>query len=122
MFFSKSKNPAIEWNQLTNTSQFEEVNKASALKPVLIFKHSTRCSISAMALNRFERNFRNEVFKPYFLDVIANREVSNEVASRYSVTHESPQVILIKDEKVVHHSSHSEIGFEQVNEEAKKIV
>ena len=118
--FSKPADPQVEWHQLNNLSQLAEIEERSKERPVLIFKHSTRCSISAMALGKFERNFDSEAkFDPYFLDLIAHREVSNEIASRYHVVHESPQALLIVDGKVIYHASHNGINFQEINNQVQ---
>lgn len=81
---------------------------------MVIFKHSTRCSISAMALNRLEREFdqaRMGESPIYFLDLISFREVSNQVAEEFEVMHQSPQVLVIKGEECVYDDSHMGINF-----------
>jgi len=99
----------IDWIQLTDINQLEEINASE--KPVIIFKHSTRCGISTMVLRKFERNFTIEEnqLKMYFLDLIAYRSLSNKIASTYNVVHESPQLLLVKNGKAIVHSSHSGI-------------
>lgn len=120
LFSSKEKEP-LPWNNLIDISQLEEIDNTSKEKPVLLFKHSTRCSISAMALGRFERSFSEEVsFEPYYLDLIAHRDISNEVAERYGVRHESPQAILIRNGRVILQASHMGISYEELNSVAKK--
>ena len=115
--FSKEEKVEVSWTNLTSVDQLEEVDKKSREKPVLLFKHSTRCSISAMSLARFERSYEEEAsFKPYFLDLISHRDVSNAIAERYGVRHESPQAILIKDGKAVFHSSHMGISYSELND------
>lgn len=101
----------IVWNDLTQLKQLDDIVEESAEAPVLIFKHSTRCSISRMALKSFEREYAIEEgkAKPYFLDLLEHRDVSNEIASRFDVQHQSPQLILIKNGKAVYNSSHSDI-------------
>lgn len=100
----------VNWTELTDLAQLSEIEALSNEKPVVIFKHSTRCSISRMALKQFEREFDlNEVVDAYFLDLIAHRDISNEIASRFGVYHESPQLILIKNGKAVYDVSHSDI-------------
>jgi bacillithiol system protein YtxJ len=99
----------------------ENVDELSKTKKILIFKHSTRCSISSTALNRFERNWKdvyNTSIKLLYLDLIANRELSNVIAEHYKVTHESPQVLLILNGKCIYNKSHLEIN---VNELLKYI-
>ncbi|MFL9829448.1 bacillithiol system redox-active protein YtxJ [Flavobacterium sp. ARAG 55.4] len=106
----KQQESKINWENLTTIDQLGAIIFNSNEKPSLIFKHSTRCSISRMALKQFERDFdlQGEV-TPYFLDLIAYREVSNEIANRFNVYHESPQILLIKDGKSVYDASHSDI-------------
>ena len=103
-------NSKMDWEPLNNISQLDEIISLSNEKPVAIFKHSTRCSISRMALKQFENEFDfPEKVTPYFLDLIAFREISNEIASRFGVQHQSPQLILIKNGKAVYNVSHSDI-------------
>jgi len=100
----------VNWTELTDIAQLLEVTAISNENPVVIFKHSTRCSISRMALKQFERDYDlNEVVDAYFLDLIAHRDISNEIASRFNVYHESPQLILIRNGKAVYDVSHSDI-------------
>ena len=103
----------INWVPLNDELQLSAIIKISSDKPVLIFKHSTRCSISRMALKQFEREYDLEgVVDAYFLDLITYRDISNEIASRFGVHHESPQLILIKNGKAVYNVSHSDIDAE----------
>jgi bacillithiol system protein YtxJ len=103
-------NIKMDWEPLNDISQLDEIVTLSKEKPVAIFKHSTRCSISRMALKQFENEFDfPEEVTPYFLDLIAFREISNDIASRFGVQHQSPQLILIKDGKAIYNASHSDI-------------
>ncbi|WP_324719440.1 bacillithiol system redox-active protein YtxJ [Salinimicrobium sp. HB62] len=109
----------VPWHALTEEQQLEKIKQESEKQPVVIFKHSTRCRISRMVLNNFERNYdlpKDKEVKLYFLNLIANRGISNEVASRFRVRHESPQMIILKDGEVVHHSSHQAIDVERIKE------
>ena len=106
----------MNWVQLTDLQQLEQLKEASFQAPVLFFKHSTRCSISVMALNRFEREWNNTTVNPYFLDLLNYREVSNQIATLFEVEHQSPQVLLIKDGACVYHASHNAIDTQAVNE------
>lgn len=114
---NKSSETKINWIPLTSLEQLDEIETASKDKQILIFKHSTRCSISRMALKQFEKEFDldNKV-NAYFLDLIAYRDVSNEIASRYNVVHQSPQLLLIKDGKSIYNASHSDIDAEALKE------
>jgi bacillithiol system protein YtxJ len=101
----------VQWNDLTEIKQLDEIAESSVETPVIIFKHSTRCSISRMALKQFEREYNIEEgkAKPYFLDLLEHRDISNEIASRFTVQHQSPQLILIKNGKAVYNASHQDI-------------
>lgn len=104
----------MKYTELEQLSQLDElVNVSSELEyGVLIFKHSTRCAISKMALNRFSRGWEIETEKllVYFLDLIRHREISNAISERFGVQHESPQVLLIKNGACVYHASHNAIS------------
>jgi len=107
----------MKWNPLTSLNQLEEIVKESGEQPVLIFKHSTRCSISSTSLNRLERNWKQEEMgslKPYFLDLISFREISNAIADKFHVEHQSPQVILIQRGKSVFDRSHLDIDYNSI--------
>lgn len=99
----------IDWIPLESFDQLSEIEASE--KPVIIFKHSTRCGISTMVLRKFERNFTidDNQLKMYFLDLIAYRSISNKIAGDYDVRHESPQLLLIKNGKAIAHNSHSGI-------------
>jgi bacillithiol system protein YtxJ len=104
------------WKQLTDIGQLDTIESNSAHCPQLIFKHSTRCNISSMALSRLERAWDDVDGKlvGWHLDLLAFRYVSNAVAERFGVPHESPQAILIIDGKVAHVSSHSGIAMRDI--------
>jgi len=106
----------ILWKTLNEEKQIAEVVELSHERPQLIFKHSTRCSISSMAKSRLERDWNLENVEPWYLDLIAYRSVSNAIASQLGVHHESPQAILLKDGLVVYNASHNSISaFEIAN-------
>lgn len=100
----------VNWKLLEQTT-LDTLVQASFEKPAVIFKHSTRCSISRMALKQFEREYDldDEQMDLYFLDLLAHRPLSNEIAERFGIQHESPQLLIIKEGKVVNHTSHSGI-------------
>lgn len=102
----------IEWKKLSDLGQLNELTVLSFEKPVLIFKHSTRCSISRFALKQFENeyDFTNEELQPYFLDLLEYRSISNEVALRFDVFHQSPQILIIKEGKCIYDESHDNIS------------
>jgi bacillithiol system protein YtxJ len=109
----------MNWNKLTDPGQLEEIKALSHDKPVLIFKHSTRCSISSMSLDRLLRNWKSEDSArviPYYLDLIAFRSISDQIEDFFGVPHESPQVLLIKDGQVVYDESHYSISYPAIME------
>ncbi len=106
----------MNWIDLKEENQIAEIDKISAQTPVLIFKHSTRCSISSSALSRLERQWKSELIdiKTYYLDLLNFRSISNLLAQHYNIEHQSPQIILVKNGKSIHSASHQAIGFEEV--------
>lgn len=104
----------IPWKSLSTLNQLEDIAVRSAERPQVIFKHSTRCGISRMVLGNFERGYDLEEGKVdlYFLDLINFREVSSEIATKFQVWHESPQMIIIKNGETLYHASHSAIDAE----------
>lgn len=105
----------MDWKELKDVGQIDAIKQASFDNPILIFKHSTRCAISSMVISRLERQWSETDMVPYFLDLIGYRNVSNTIASELEVMHESPQAILLKEGKVIFHTSHNAIDFEELN-------
>jgi len=101
----------VKWIQLERLEQLDEIAEISNAVPVLIFKHSTTCGISRMALRGFEKNYNYDKKKiePYFLDLKQHRDISQAIAEKFNVRHESPQVLLIKNGTAIYHTSHSDI-------------
>ena len=106
-------NSNVNWIPLTAISQLDEIVENSNNKTIVIFKHSTRCSISRFALKQFESEYNLEdKVDLYFLDLLNYREVSNEIVNRFQVVHQSPQLLLIKNGVAVYNASHSDIQAE----------
>ena len=108
----------IKWSSLASVAEVHDLVERSHQQPCLIFKHSTRCSISSMAKFRLEGawDFSPEELEPYYLDLIANREVSSFVAEHFEVYHESPQVLLIRDGVCTYDASHLDISVAEIHE------
>ncbi len=106
----------MEWLPLVNESQLQDLLEASRKKPVLIFKHSTRCSVSMMVKRGFETAWKgsNDTFPAYFLDLLSYRSVSDKIADTLDVEHQSPQLIVVKDGKAVYNASHEDIDAAEV--------
>jgi bacillithiol system protein YtxJ len=104
----------MNWIPLTTEHQLTEIREASATKPVVIFKHSTRCSISAVAKSRLERAAAPEEISFYYLDLIKFRNISNRIEADFDVPHESPQVLLIRNGECIYDESHSGITMDDL--------
>ncbi|MDO5972040.1 bacillithiol system redox-active protein YtxJ [Flavivirga aquimarina] len=102
----------IPWIPLNELPQLDLIDKKSATKTQVIFKHSTRCGISSMVMRQFvsSYNLTEKDLDLYYLDLINYREVSNEVGYKFQVMHESPQLLVIKNGVVVAHASHGAIN------------
>ncbi len=107
----------MNWIQLTDLSQLVEIKEKSKQKPQIIFKHSTRCSISSMAKGRLERSTAPNDADFYFLDLIAYRDISNQIAKDFHVYHESPQIVVIKNGECVYDESHGSITMDEIKEQ-----
>lgn len=104
----------MNWIPLINELQIEKIKINSSDKPQLIFKHSSRCSISSMARNRLDKNEFPEGIDFYFLDIINHRNISNKIAQDFQVHHESPQILLINKGTCVYNESHSGIQMDEI--------
>ena len=107
----EKKESGLPWERLTSVDQLKKAIESSGEKPVLMFKHSTTCSISNMALNGFIRKWTGtpEEIDIYYLDLLSYRDVSNAIAKETGVIHQSPQVIVLKNKEVVYTATHSSI-------------
>tara|TARA_B100000795_G_C22802839_1_gene442876 strand:+ start:3271 stop:3654 length:384 start_codon:yes stop_codon:yes gene_type:complete len=114
--FVYHKNSDMNWENLNSIDQLLDIDEKSKSKIQIIFKHSTRCSVSTFAKKILEKEYNDTVQEQadvYYLDLISFREVSNEIANRYAVMHQSPQMLVIKDGVCVFNSSHSNVSFEK---------
>lgn len=106
------------WHPLTQIEQLQEIIDRSAHTPQVIYKHSTRCSISLVVKNRLEKEAAPEAVDFYYLDLLAYRPISNAIAEQFKVYHESPQVLLIKKGECVYDDSHMAINMDDIIERA----
>jgi bacillithiol system protein YtxJ len=104
----------MNWHPINTLDQLEQIKSASFNTPQVIFKHSTTCSISKMALDRFERAETPENVDFHYLDLLNYRAISNEIATFFQVHHESPQVILIKNGECIYDESHYGIMMDEL--------
>ena len=109
---------ATPWQPLTQADQLAGLLQESYEHPVLIFKHSTTCSISAAAKAKLERQWPDSALPVgtvlYYLDLLRYRPISGQIAQEFGVQHESPQLLLIQDGKCTYHASHMGIRLGEV--------
>ncbi|TXF79397.1 bacillithiol system redox-active protein YtxJ [Chryseobacterium sp.] len=109
---SEEKEPSINfWKKLQSEEDLNAAVKESFEKKVAIFKHSTRCFISKTVLRNFEKEVEksDQPYSYYFLDLIANRDLSNQIADDLDVIHQSPQLIVLENGKAINNASHQSI-------------
>lgn len=99
----------MQWNEMVCRKDLENALERSWVQPVVLFKHSTRCPISSMAKKLTENRWNHEGIAPYFLDLIAYRDVSNAIADALGIEHESPQLLLVKRGRATQVQSHHSI-------------
>jgi bacillithiol system protein YtxJ len=104
----------MHWNPLTDLHQLDEIVGISQNQPVVIFKHSTRCSISSTALSRFERAWGETINPAFYLDLIAYRPISLEIAEQFEVQHQSPQVLVINKGVCTYSATHWDISVDEL--------
>ncbi|HZG26364.1 MAG TPA: bacillithiol system redox-active protein YtxJ [Chitinophagaceae bacterium] len=108
----------MNWITISSPQQIGEIKEKSKTKPQVIFKHSTRCSISNMAKNRLDKSEQPSNVDFYFLDLLKYRNLSSMLSSEFDVQHESPQVLLIRDGRCIYDESHLGIKMEDILEQA----
>lgn len=108
----------IDWKLLNKPEDLEQIVQNSKEAPQIIYKHSTRCAVSSIALFSLQGIRADVVEKAdfHFLNVIDHRDLSNYVAEKLNVRHESPQLLLIRNGKVDWHGSHYQVKAETVAE------
>jgi len=110
----------MNWIPLTDLNQLETIKDLSFTTPQVILKHSTTCSISKMSLARLERSEAPTYIQFYYLDLLNYRAISNAIAEKFSVYHESPQILLIKNGECTYDESHGGIQMEEIVEQATR--
>ncbi len=104
------------WIPIKSEEDFHNIVTASEQKPQIIFKDSTTCGISAHAKARLQDGYSVIADKAdfHYLDLLTYRPVSNLIAQALTVTHQSPQIIVLKDKEVVYTSSHHAINTDSI--------
>ena len=109
----------MNWIPLRDEDQLRQICENSAGRPQVIFKHSTRCSTSALVKNRLERAAQPESIDFYYLDLLSHRPISNSISQTFRIEHESPQVLLIVNGKCVYDESHLGITMDGILERSE---
>ncbi|MFV0605852.1 MAG: bacillithiol system redox-active protein YtxJ [Niabella sp.] len=110
----------MNWIIINNIEQLEEIKTKSFQTPQLIYKHSISCPTSSMTKYRLEKSEIPQGIDFYYLDLINYRAISNKIAEDYGVTHQSPQVLLIKNGICTFNKSHHAINMGSIETEAKR--
>ena len=106
----------MNWKDLTSIDELNGAIAESSDNLVILFKHSTRCSISRMALKMLEMGWDESLngVSAYYLDLLNHRDVSNAIAEKLDVIHQSPQMLILKNGTAVSVTNHSDINAEEV--------
>ncbi len=104
---------------LVDDAELVDIKLRSETRPQVIFKHSTRCSISSMIRNRLEKSVTDGEVDFYFLDLIAYRALSDKIAAEFLVEHESPQILVIRNGECIYDESHNGIMMNEIIERTK---
>lgn len=110
----------MNWININDEQELVNIKQESQSRPVLIYKHSTRCPISGMALSRLERSWSETEIGPvkaYFLDLVSYKSISNKIAEIFAVRHESPQILLIRNGDCIYHTSHMGISYRDLKKQ-----
>ncbi|WP_228235801.1 bacillithiol system redox-active protein YtxJ [Allomuricauda sp. M10] len=107
----KQEQKQLPWIELNDRTQLDMILEKSNQRAQVIYKHSSTCGISSMVLNMFTNSYDLETdCDLYFLTIQHHRDISNEIAHKFRVRHESPQMLIIKDGEVTFHTSHGAIA------------
>ncbi len=114
--FNSAAKTSLPWISITSVEQLKEIIESSSQKPILIFKHSARCGVSSAVKSQFESSWtsQNDLCEIYYLDLLAYRAISNEIERITGVEHQSPQAIVMDQNKVIYAASHSSIDATEI--------
>jgi len=103
------------WHPLQKAEELDNLLEQSRSQPIVIFKHSTRCIISSMAMDRLERQWQSDIAVPfYYLDLLKFRDISNEIASKTGIEHQSPQILVLSGGVCKYSATHGDINMSSV--------
>ena len=99
----------FSWGKLDSPEVVQDILTDHSSRIHVVFKHSTRCGLSSMMLRRFERNWKEADAVFHLLDILQQRDLSERISRELDCRHQSPQVLLIRDGKLLAHASHGDI-------------
>ena len=104
------------WKDLNSSEELERIIDESQAKPVVIYKHSSRCGTSFFVRKRLEHDwdFADDEIDIYFLDLVSHRDISDEIAQRFGVRHKSPQILVIFCGKSIYDTSHGGVSVKAI--------
>lgn len=117
---AQSPSSTSEFKRLTTEAQLDRALEASRDRPVVLFKHSSTCGVSAAAYEQMVDVIDMDAGDWYLIDVRTHRPVSNAIATRFGVRHESPQVLVLGSGRVRWHGSHFQVTAAAVRSAVKK--
>ena len=108
----EKKETNVSWISLNSLEQIKTIKEQSKSETIFVFKHSTRCGISTMVIKRFENLFNSSMnnIKVYYLDLLNFRAISDEVGYSFQVQHQSPQLLIIRNQVAVLNVSHYDLS------------
>lgn len=102
------------WENITTIEQLNAIYSSDQIH--VLFKHSTRCPVSAMAKRSLEQDKHlipdETVF--FYLDLISYREISNAIENLWKIKHESPQLLVVQGHECLYDASHSDIEMRDI--------
>lgn len=109
--FKNNDHNSVDWISLTSLEQLENIVLDSEIETMCVFKHSTRCGISKMVMNRFEKSLSESIKKCkfYYLDLLTYRNISDQISLTFEITHQSPQLLVIRNKVAIANASHYDI-------------
>lgn len=105
---------SFDW--LKTAEQWQHLIQTSTEKPFIVFKHSERCSISRWVWKQFanDYNLSEDLATLHLVDVVSDRSISQLIATDLQIMHESPQVLVVFQNKCIYHATHERIQFAEV--------
>jgi bacillithiol system protein YtxJ len=104
----------IVWNILKTEDDLQILKERSSTRPQVIYKHSSRCFVSSIVRSKLEKSTVPGEMDFHFLDLISYRPLSNKIAADFKVPHESPQVLVIRNNECIYDASHDNIDMEEM--------